>query len=153
MLEFPSKTLNIVGDGPYYKTLKEKYQKIKNIHFLGPEYDRKKLLQLIHVHDILVMPSLTEKQGKVQLEAMSQGVPVIASDLKGIRSVIKDNENGVLVKPASSEHITIGIIRLYNNHDLYEKIKINGYKTARKNTMEAQVEFMVNKINEFEFEK
>ena len=53
--------------------------------------------------DVLCLPSTNsfEAFGIVQLEALFCGVPVIVSDLPGVRSIIKDNEYGLLVDPGS----------------------------------------------------
>ena len=51
--------------------------------------------------DLLVLPSTTmgEAFGLVLLEAMASGKPVIASNLPGVRSVVSDGEDGLLVRP------------------------------------------------------
>ena len=63
--------------------------------------------------DIFVLPSINsfEAFGIVQLEAMSHGVPVIASNIAGVRTIIQKTKNGFLFNKKSSK-------------DLYEKILI-----------------------------
>lgn len=63
--------------------------------------------------DLLVLPSTTmgEAFGLVLLEAMACGKPVIASNLPGVRSVVSDGEDGLLVQPG-------------NVRDLAEKISM-----------------------------
>jgi glycosyltransferase involved in cell wall biosynthesis len=63
--------------------------------------------------DLLVLPSTTmgEAFGLVLLEAMACSKPVIASNLPGVRSVVSDGQDGLLVQPG-------------NVHDLAEKISM-----------------------------
>lgn len=51
----------------------------------------------------LVVPSLYEPQGLVVLEAFTQGVPVIASEVGGLREMVRNGENGWLVPPGQPQ--------------------------------------------------
>ena len=51
------------------------------------------------------MPSLKEGLGVAALEAMASGLPVIASDVGGLREVVEDERTGIIVPPENSEKI------------------------------------------------
>jgi len=57
--------------------------------------------------DCLVLPSVTSDEafGMVLLEAMACATPVIASNLPGVRSVVKDGVDGLLVQPGSTDDL------------------------------------------------
>ncbi|MFA5126565.1 MAG: glycosyltransferase family 4 protein [Patescibacteria group bacterium] len=78
----------------------------KKIIFLG-RVEENILPKLYSLADIFVLPSIDKSEafGIVALEAMSSGVPVIASDLAGVRSVVKKKETGLLVKPGSVQNL------------------------------------------------
>ena len=69
----------------------------------------------------------------VLLEAMATKTAIIASDIPGIRSVIKNNYNGLLVKP-TPEKIAKAIEELINNPKLRLKLTENGIKEVKKYT-------------------
>ena len=54
------------------------------------------------VFDIFVLPSLNEGMGRVLVEAMAAGKPIVASDVGGIPDLVKHEHNGLLV-PAGDE--------------------------------------------------
>jgi len=51
--------------------------------------------------DCLVVPSLWEPQGLVEIEAQALGVPVIVSNVEALNEIIHDGENGLLLSPAT----------------------------------------------------
>jgi glycosyltransferase involved in cell wall biosynthesis len=92
--------LSIVGDGPDRASYEEYARKlgIKNVRFYGAVPDET-LRQMYLSNDVLALPSvsLNEAFGLVTLEAAAAGCAVIASDLLGLRDVVK--EFGLLVRP------------------------------------------------------
>ncbi len=95
--------LMIIGKGDLaesYQSLAENYGLEHKIIFTGFVPDD--LLPLYYsLGDLMVLPSIdgSEAFGTVLIEAMASGMPVIASDLPGVRSVIDKKVNGLLVKP------------------------------------------------------
>lgn len=75
--------------------------------------------------DVLVLPSVnsTEAFGMVQVEAMLHGVPVVATDLPGVRVPIQETGMGEIVKAKDSEAIAEAIVSIIENYSLYLKPK------------------------------
>lgn len=65
--------------------------------------------------DVFVMPSLNEGLGLGLMEAMAWGKPIVASSVGGILNLIKDGENGLLVRPADVDGLAEAILRLLDN--------------------------------------
>jgi len=109
----------IVGDGE----LRETYQGMvsnlglnRKIIFLGFVADNL-LPKFYNLADIFVLPSIDKSEafGVVSLEAMASGVPVVSSDLAGVRSVIGKREAGVLVKPGDVDKLANTLKYLLDN--------------------------------------
>ncbi|WP_331959397.1 glycosyltransferase family 4 protein [Candidatus Binatus sp.] len=67
---------------------------------------------LLWASDVFAMPSLKEGLGVAALEAMASALPVVASDVGGLREVVEDERTGIIVPPANPEAIASAIGRL-----------------------------------------
>ena len=111
----PDLNLVIAGDGPQKDLLRNEISKLditNNVKVLGSRLDIPEILNLL---DILVLPSLREGLPMVLLEAMAAGCAIIASNVGGIPTLIKDNWNGNLVSPGSIDEIANAVINLVSN--------------------------------------
>jgi glycosyltransferase involved in cell wall biosynthesis len=118
--------LNIIGTGPLVGELKALAEELgvgDRVRFLGFKdnvYD-----YLAHI-DVLIMPSMHEGLPYTILEAMSLGVPIIASRAGGLVEAIDDNENGLLVPVGDIVALSKMISILERNRDTGEKLSILG---------------------------
>lgn len=71
--------------------------------------------------DVFVLPSIDplEAFGMVQVEAMLCGIPVVASDMPGVRVPIKITGYGKIAKPRNSQELTKKIVSVLKNRDKY----------------------------------
>ncbi|WP_428936882.1 glycosyltransferase [Fontivita pretiosa] len=72
--------------------------------------------------DVLVLPSEAEGFGLVLIEAMAGGVPVVATDVAGIRDVVRDEATGLLVPARSPELLSRAIRRLVEDEPLRSRL-------------------------------
>jgi glycosyltransferase involved in cell wall biosynthesis len=72
--------------------------------------------------DIYVNSSLCENMSATVLEAMSCGIPVIATNIYGVNEVIRSGENGMLVPPCDEVSLAKSIITLLENENLRNNI-------------------------------
>lgn len=141
----PAAQLLIIGDGTLKEELLNQVISLglkENVIFLGSLVDTAKPLSLI---DIFVLPSLKEGLGISILEAQAAGVPVVASDVGGIYTIIKDNENGFLVPSRDSLSLAAAIIKLINNPTLANKMSEVGRRLMRE---EFSLDEMAKRIEE-----
>lgn len=79
------------------------------VHFLGYRDDVSELMQ---TGDMVVIPSLTEAQPRVAVQAFATSRPVVASAVGGVPEIVKDGETGWLVPPAQPEALAEAIARV-----------------------------------------
>ncbi|OGP88475.1 MAG: hypothetical protein A2156_03350 [Deltaproteobacteria bacterium RBG_16_48_10] len=78
---------------------------------------------IIRSLDLVVLPSIAPEAFPLSiLEAMSLGKAVIASNIGGVKEIIEDGVNGLLVEPNRPEQITQKIIYLFNHQEIYDTI-------------------------------
>ena len=125
----PNIHLMLVGDGPDEEMLKEKVKTMnleKNVTFFPFTSEPNYIFERI---DILVLPSLY-KEGlpNVLLEAMSMGLPVIASKLAGVPEVVFDGKTGYMTKPGDQSGLIDAIAKLSSDKNAYIKMGKNARK-------------------------
>ena len=94
----PAKLL-LIGDGPDRPVALQLAQGLgvaRDVFFLGKQDDVESLLAIA---DVFLLPSEEEAFGLAALEAMSCGVPVIATTVGGVPEVVEDGKCGVLLPP------------------------------------------------------
>lgn len=145
--------LTVVGDGPEHKNLESlvaRYDLGKKVHFRGYIPAGEALWQCYQQADIFILPSLSEAQGKVLVEAMAAGLPVIATNVGGIPSLVRHGYNGLLVAPHSSPALLTAIRQVISDSKLRSVLSSNSFAFARTLTIEAQTEqIMQNMANDF----
>jgi len=118
--------LFIIGDGKERDSL----EKIagKKVYFLG---EMENLDKIFSKASVLILPSREEGFGLVLLEAMSNGIPVIATRVGGIPEII-NNKNGLMVEIENVEELRKAISLILNNRKIAKKFSSFGRKTAKK---------------------
>jgi len=107
--------LVVVGDGnraAAYQNQATEMGLAAKVHFLGrmPQWD---LPRVYSAADLVVLPSqLQESFGLVLIEGMACGKPVLASDLPGVRSIVTDGEDGLLVPPGDGDRLAAAMCEL-----------------------------------------
>ena len=109
--EFPDLIYMLAGDGPDKERLEKKARDLgitESTVFTGMVTEEEKV-DHYRLADAFVMPSRGEGFGIVLLEAMSCGVPVLASKHDGSREALLNGELGTLVDPANMDEVASGI--------------------------------------------
>lgn len=124
----PEATIVVVGGGPLEESLRRQAAKLelgRNFLMLGERTDAREILSLF---DIFVLPSLWEGLPLVLIEAAALGKPMIATDIDGVREVIRNGENGILVPPRDPAKLAESVIRLIEDPSLASKLGVNAEK-------------------------
>ena len=113
----------------YYQKIVEKKNLQKNIHFLGFRND---IPQLLKISDISVSSSLREGLPVNIIEAMYSGLPIIATECRGMSDLIKNKQNGFLIEKNSVEQFINKIEKVYLKKIELDKIKNKNKKYSKK---------------------
>ena len=100
----------------------------EDVIFLGYSSDP---LSIIKRMDLLILPSKEEGLGRVLLEAMDIGIPVIGAEVGGIPEVIDNEVNGLLVPYGDKFALKEAILRVLNDEVLKNRIINAGFYTIQ----------------------
>jgi glycosyltransferase involved in cell wall biosynthesis len=125
--------LVVIGEGEEKKNLERLAQDLKiddRVFFPGAIPDARLYFKNFH---IFVLPSLSEPFGITILEAMSQKIPVIATNVGGIPEIIEDEDTGILVPPKEPLILAQAIERLITDEELRLRLGEEGYRRYKEN--------------------
>jgi len=137
--------LMIVGDGEYLTSLSRLIDKfgLKKRIILTGFVPNKSIGNYYNAADIYLIPTLrAEGLPFALIEAMSIGLPIIASKAGGIPNVVKDGKDGLLINPGDTNDMVSKILILLRNKNLREEL---GVKARQKVLNELNSENMVNR--------
>jgi len=145
--KYPFLKLVIIGSG---NALNELSAKVKSMGLadkvLLPGHYSGDVSLLLSDFDIYVFPSLWEGFPYSILEAMRSGCAIASTNVGGIPEAITDGVDGVLVEPASTEDLVLGLTKLIDDPELRYKVSNNARKKFEENFTLNQMAFAVRKI-------
>ena len=106
------------------------------VRFAGLRDDTPRLLRVM---DVFVLPSWREGMPRSIIEAMSTGLPVIATDIRGCREEVVDGETGVLVPPKRADLLAKAIVSLLTDRETAIRMGERGRERALEWFDEAKV--------------
>ncbi|MEW6127511.1 MAG: glycosyltransferase [Acidobacteriota bacterium] len=116
----------LVGDGELKNQLAQQAENLgiqNRLHLLGNRSDAR---HLVSAFDVAVLTSLSEGLPNTVMEAMSAGVPMVATAVGGTRELIRDGETGFLVPPADVNSLVERLRFILSNETLSKRIAENG---------------------------
>ena len=125
---------HFVGDGPDETMLVKQAEEAglgESVRFHG-RLTREEVSALLQQADVLATPSVPTSNGRregipvVLMEAMSSGVPAVASRISGIPELVVDGETGLLVPAGDPLALAKALERLYGDRQLRYRLSRNG---------------------------
>lgn len=105
---------------------------LQEVHFIGRVSDPE-LARYYASADVFCAPSIGfESFGIVLLEAMAAGVPVVASDILGYRTVLTQGSEGLLVPPEDSAALAAALVSLLSAPEVRARMGAAGRVTAKR---------------------
>jgi glycosyltransferase involved in cell wall biosynthesis len=113
------------------------------VQFTGYRQD---VPNLLAASDISVLPSRYEGIPRALMESMALGIPVIATNVPGSRTLIRSGENGILVKHDDVSELALAIRSLIENPSLASRLSDTGKQTVLREYDEHNIAARVEKI-------
>lgn len=120
-MEFKCTFVGSGADETQLKELISTYQLSGMVSFAGRKAGDE-LIDFYNSLDIFVFPSERESLGLVGLEAMACGVPVLGSDIGGIKSYLREGYNGFLYRQGCVDDLTAKLIHFVSVNEAERKL-------------------------------
>lgn len=112
----------LVGDGPERQRLEQLAERLgiaDRVHLLGYRRD---VANLMATSDLCVLVSKREGLPRAIMEAMAAAKPVVATDVRGNRDLVRDGENGYLVPVGDHQALAAALVRLGRDEALRRRM-------------------------------
>ncbi len=122
MAKLPGARLDIYGEGSDRPRIEAEISQLKlndSIMLHGAIVRSQAVLQRA---GMLILPSLAEGFGLVLIEAMASGVPVVATDVAGIRDVVRNGQTGLLCPARNPDALAAATQSIINDADLRQRL-------------------------------
>lgn len=132
--KYPMTVFTIIGDGPLKIQLLKKVQEYKlgNNVILPGIVPNARIKHYLQASSVFVIPSLYEGLPLVLLEAMASGKAVIGTNINGVRELIKDGNNGLLVPSGNPQILANAIVRLLTSPKFKTELGQNARITSEQ---------------------
>ena len=120
--KFHKGQLIVVGAGNLEHAMRQEISRLNienNVAFVGRK-TQKEVAELMNISDLMLLTSVFEGIPGVVLQALACGLPVISTNVKGARMVVKDGISGKIVDSRNPEDIAKEAVRLIENGSLSE---------------------------------
>ena len=140
----------IAGRGNLELSLKELAKELnieKQVHFLGFRTD---ISELYNISDIFCFPSYREGLSVALMEAMSSGISVVCSNIRGNRDLIHNDKGGYLCNPKNVDEFLTKIRHLYKNKNImidmgrHNQVYINKFDIEIVNEQMSKIYKVIN---------
>lgn len=141
--------LVIVGDGPEMESLEimKNNMGLNSKVYLSGKKSQEELKTYLAAADVFVLNTAYEGFSHQILEAMATGAPVITTNAGGNPELVKQGENGFMVKYNDELNLTEAIKALFEHQDIREKFIEEGKKTAEKFTVQKMADETIETLN------
>ena len=112
----------VVGDGPLLPALRRRVRELSLEDRVALTGFRRQRTAILAAADLLLCPSRREPFGRVAVEAMALGLPVVATDVGGLPEIVLHGETGQLVPPGDRAALFDAVARLAADRGLRREL-------------------------------
>ena len=144
--------LKIIGEGVLKNDLMDQVVQLgldQQIKFYGFVPFGEELFEFYEGADILVIPSITEGVPKIINEARAFSLPIVTTNVGGIKTELVHLENCIMINPGSAEEICDGVIKLADTPALYSRISKSLARQFSNNNLEYWSYYFATKVADY----
>jgi glycosyltransferase involved in cell wall biosynthesis len=120
--QLPDARLVLVGSGSRTDVVEKLLDDLPEQTTWHPRLSAPEVARALDEATVLLLPSRSEGLGRVIIEALCRGRPVIGSRVGGIADLLEDGVNGVLVEPGDTTALAEALVRVLSNRSLVERL-------------------------------
>jgi glycosyltransferase involved in cell wall biosynthesis len=124
--------LRIVGSGSLHRVVEELVRGLPSQTTWSQRLRTDEVVAALDAATLLVLPSRSEGMGRVVVEALLRGRPVVASRVGGIPDLVPDGQNGLLVEPEDTEALAGALVRLLSDRGEAERLAARARASAER---------------------
>ena len=142
---YPRARFRIIGDGPLRESLEAQSRALGVdgiVEFLGARNDVPAQLRQF---DLFILPSLWEGLPYVLLEAMAAGLPIVTTGVDGVKEMIADGREGIVVPSRNARALAAAVVDLMGNGARRANLGVNGARVVEERfSLDAMIDQTVN---------
>jgi len=130
----PDARLTIAGTGPELAPLQALARELglaEAVSFAG-RLERDAIAALYRDADVALNPSTVDNMPNSVLEALASGVPVVSTDVGGVRHIARDGVSALLVPPRDPQAMAAAVLRLLGDADEAQRLAVAGLERVRE---------------------
>lgn len=147
----PAWRVTFVGDGPRLDSLRSEATRLgvdEHVRFAGMVGRGGPLWAQYDAADVFVLPSRSEGTPKVLLEAMARSLPIVATRVGGIPTIVQHRQNGLLVQDDDVGDLVHALREVATSPPLRERLVSGGLSTAARITADGETDRMMRIVND-----
>jgi len=132
--QLPHAKFSLIGSGESFFDLKDQVEDLHisdRVDFIG-WVEHEKLFTYLSSADLFCLPSETEGLPTSILEAMSMGIPVLATDVGGVSEIVEHGVSGILIPPRDEEALTQALCQLATDPVLCNRLGEGAFSSWQK---------------------
>jgi glycosyltransferase involved in cell wall biosynthesis len=130
-VDVPAATLTIVGNGSRANVIHELVRDLPGQVVHRPQLQPHEVAAEIDASRALVLPSWPEGLGRVVLEAFARGRTVVATNAGGIKDIVTDGRDGILIPVADTDALVVAMRRVLEDKELVVNLGAVAHETYR----------------------
>jgi glycosyltransferase involved in cell wall biosynthesis len=127
----PGARLHVVGSGPLWRVVQQLQADLPDRVLWDRFLTSEEIARVLDKSTCLVLPSRSEGMGRVVIEAFARGRPVVGANVGGIRDLVDDGRNGLLVDPADTRALADALTRLLTDRELALALAAGARRSSR----------------------